>query len=83
MTKQVEICKTCAFFDTRDGKDGDIGLCRFNAPRFFITSDLQLRDLEGSADVDPKWGHWPKVTLDDWCGAWKPIDKMIEHPLQP
>lgn len=53
----TEQCVDCVFYDSQNGDTW--GLCRFDPPR------PDMVDEE-------RWGIWPMVCDDQWCGKWKP-----------
>jgi hypothetical protein len=62
----MRACGTCEFaaelFDP-DPEDANVRECRRRPP-------APQRDL--FPDCDPLRGVWPLVTLDDWCGEYRP-----------
>ncbi len=64
-----EKCETCRFFmrcGSTDEYHGPGGYCRRYPPSVM---------MEGGEWADPgAWYCGPAVTLEDWCGEWKPLD---------
>jgi hypothetical protein len=62
-------CRECIFFEQEVVGDYD-GICRRHAPSPYVETKA-VRDVRMFRD-DIVFFEWPSVTVDDWCGEFRP-----------
>jgi hypothetical protein len=52
------MCETCRYYWSAPGRESE---CRLKPPMIIVTQEAT------------RWGEWPIVTRDEWCGEHQPV----------